>query len=64
MIKRLQRSLLLFPAIFVLFVWIAAGPLLISYGHLAYLMAYAALSAFVAAWSITLFVNAVRRDTP
>lgn len=60
--NRLKHSMYLAPAIFLLLIWIAAAPGLVAQQHPWIVVAYAVASALVAAWFITLFAQALKRD--
>ena len=62
MLNRLKHALLLTPALLVLFIWIAATPALTAQSSLWRVFGMAAASAFVTAWSITLYVHHLMRD--
>lgn len=57
MLNRLKHALLLTPALLVLFIWIVAAPDLTVQASLWRIFGMAVASAFVSAWSITLYVH-------
>ena len=57
MINRAKTTLMLVPAIVLLFVWIAVAPSLREQASTVYLVSMAVLSATVTAWSISAFAH-------
>jgi len=60
--NRIKHSIYLAPAVFLLLLWIAAAPSLVAQQRPWIVVAYAAVSALVATWCITLFAHALQRD--
>lgn len=60
--NRIKHTIYLAPAIFLLFIWVIVAPSLITQHSPIVVVGFAAASALIATWCITLFAHAVQRD--
>ncbi len=60
--NRIKHTIYLTPAVFLLLIWIVVAPSLIAQHSPVVVVGFAAVSALVATWCITLFAHAIQRD--
>lgn len=60
--NRIKHTIYLAPAVFLLLIWIVVAPSLIEQHSRFLVVGYAAVTALVATWCITLFAHAIQRD--